>query len=271
MAVALAAGAGIWLYWSGNGAKAMKFLQERFGALFKDFKTGWDGIIDAIGTGRLELAANIAFVGVKLAFLDVIKALGGSWTDFQKLWFKSVHLVGDVWDSVFARIRKGWLGAQNFLSKGIAYLLGRIEGKSAAEIAQVQSILEEDGRKEQSKVDSELEASLKRRQAELEAQLASLPASDQAEIDRLRAQLAQLTKEAKVGSGTPLLNFGLKTPNSVHTAGTFNALAIRGVSSGGPLNEIAKATKETAKNTKTIAGKKVGWGATFTGGSGTGF
>lgn len=254
VAVALATGIGLWLAWTESGQKAVGWLQERFGQLVKTFDTAWTGIINAISAGRIELAAKIAWAGIKLAFLETIKALGGSWSGFQALWTKSVYLIGDVWDRVFARVKKGWNNAQNFLAKGISVLLGMLEGKSAAQRQQAIDILEQDRQHEETKVDKEMKASIAQRQKQLEEDLAKLPAGDQAEIDRLRQQLQDLTDRARAAAAdSPLKDFDLKkVSQGIHTQGTFNAASVRSLASGGPMDQIAKNTKKTATHAEAI-------------------
>jgi hypothetical protein len=255
-ATALAIGAGLWLLWSESGHKAITWVQENFGGLLKTFDQSWTGIINAIGSGRLELAAKIAWTGVKLSFLEMLKGLGGSWNDFQKIWFKSIYVVGDVWDNVFARIKRGWLGAQTFLAKGIAILLGVLEGKTAAQRQQVIDELNKEDKAGGAKIEKERADSVAKRQKQLEEDLAKLGGGDQGEIDRLRSQLNSLTAQAKLGADSPLKDFSLeKTKQGINPVGTFSANAVRGLAGGGPLDKIQENTKQTAVAIKKLEQK----------------
>ncbi|TXI10630.1 MAG: phage tail tape measure protein [Rhizobium sp.] len=280
---ALVAGVAAWLSFTSSGQAAfggikgyvgsvVAWLQERFGALYKDFQTAWSGIVAAVSKGDLSTAAEIVWLTLKLAFFETVKALGGNWNKFYSAYLKTVALIGDAWDFLFTRItqgfdiaftklKQGWRGTQTFLAKGISYIIGVIEGKTAEERQQVFNTLNQMHEEETAKSNTELEDRVKAQEAKmkksmaarakaLQKELDSLPASDQQRINQLRQQLQSLATQAAEGSPDKPQFYA---PRNIATAGTFNAAAIRGVAGGNVMDEIKVNTKETAKNTKATA------------------
>lgn len=263
---------------------------ETVGGILKDFKTAWGGIVAAVSSGDLATAGEIAWITLKLKFLEAVQAMGVSWTGFQKMYLDTISLIGDAWDLLWTRVvqgfdiamnklRNGWTGTQTFLAKGIAVLMGLLEGKTAEERQQVVDEIDAEQRRnvEQRNADlaarnTEREDALQQRITErakaLADAVAALP-TDDARLNDLRARLESLAQEARAnapGGGRPQLY-----QPTVATAGTFNAAAIRGIAGGGgPLDKIAKSTEETAKHTKKLANKPAG-GPVFAGGGGVGF
>lgn len=283
LAAALAAGVAAWFAFTTSGQSAfggiksyigsvVAWLQERFGALYKDFQTAWAGIVAAVSKGDLSTAAEIVWLTLKLAFFETVKALGGNWNKFYTGYIQTVALIGDAWDFLFTRItqgfdtaftklKQGWRGTQTFLAKGISYILGVMEGKSAQERQEVFNTLDEMQTEETNRANAGLDqrnkdaeakmhASLEARRKAMVKELESLPANDQVRIDKLRKQLQSLAVEAKEGSPDKPQFYA---PRNIATAGTFNAAAIRGVAGGTAIDKIAENTKETAKQTKATA------------------
>lgn len=262
LVAAVAAGTAAWLTWSSSGQRAFAgvrdtvqstigWLQERFGALYKDFQTAWKGIVAAVSKGDLAKAGEIAWVSLKLTFFEAVKAMGGNWNAFYGTFLKTISLIGDAWDVLWTRLKQGWRSAQTFLAKGIAVLLGVLEGKTATERQQVLDELDRMQADENKADESALQKKLIERQNALTEALAELPANDQVRIDQLRAQLEALTAEASEGSPTGPKEYQefLRMP----TAGTFNAAAAQSLQGGTALDAIKKNTADTARNTKEIA------------------
>jgi len=278
--VALAAGVGAWLYFSGEGSRAIEFLKGTFGELLTDFYSAWGGITTAIGSGDLVLAGEIAWAGLKLTFLDAVKAMGGNWTAFRsnllvglnymrKTFTTSFQFIGDAWSTVLTGMQTGWRSAQNFLAKGITRLLGLIEGRDVSEeLKTLDEMATADNNKATAKRDEAItqrEAATQKRLAEQEAQLqaslAALPESDEAHIAQLREQLAALntkaaTQAAEVGKSQFEANLpkAASDPEKIRNriAGTFNAAAVQGLGGGSAVDKIAQNTAETAKALKQM-------------------
>lgn len=279
----LAAGVAAWLAWTSSGQRAaaairdsagsvIGWLTDRFNAFYKDFQMVWDGIVAAISAGDLATAAEIAWTGMKLAFFESLRAIGVNWNKWYTTYVSTVALIGNAWDVlftrlsqgwdfVFTRVKQGWRGTQTFLSKGMAILMGVLEGKTAEQRQQVLDDLDAERDRENKRDEAAMQQrnrsreqamtdAIAERAAKLAEELSALPASDQKRIDELRAKLTSLSNIAKDNAPDQPQFYSQK---SFATAGTFNAAAIRGVAGGGPLDQIAKHTKDTAANTKRLA------------------
>ena len=252
IAVALTGGVALWAWWSGSGGKAIAWLTARFGSVASIFGQSWKGIIDAVSSGDLGLAGQIACAGLELAFLETIRALGGSWTKFQSFWFQTVSLIGDAWDVVLTRFQTGWRSAQNGVAKGITYLLGLLEWRDVAEeLKTLDKMAAHDNKQTNKRHDD----SMAKRAAKLQKQLAELQASDTKKIEELRAELARLTKRAAAArEATPAFD-AVDPPGKIKESaitGTFNAMATVGMGNGSVMYDIRNATKKTAEMLQKI-------------------
>jgi hypothetical protein len=98
LVAALAAAGAAFLTFTETGGKALKFLGGEFEG-FKDIAvTAWGGVADAMAAGDLGLAAEIAWLGVKVAFLK-------GWGLIKAGWQESRDFFIDVWDQATS----GWL------------------------------------------------------------------------------------------------------------------------------------------------------------------
>jgi hypothetical protein len=253
--VALVAGVAAWLYWSDEGNRVIAWLQTRFGDLLKTASQIWRGIVAAVGSGDLALAGEIAFVGIELAFLNSVKAMGGNWTAFQSFWIKSVNLIGDAWDTVLTRFQTGWRSAQNVVAKGITSLLGLISGQDVSEQL---TTLDEMATHDNKATTAKRDKSITDREAAMQRDLAALPASDEERIAALKAQLQALVAKAESAAGAPFaaaMPKAASDPDRIRSriAGTFNAAAVQGLGAGSAVEKIVENTKETAKQLDRIA------------------
>lgn len=86
LGAALVAGAAYWAMYTESGQQAMAGIMAFLGPLLETFKQTWQGISDAIMSGDLMLAGQIAMAGLKAALLHGVAAIsdlvGGMWGDF---------------------------------------------------------------------------------------------------------------------------------------------------------------------------------------------
>lgn len=87
---ALAAAAAV-LYFSGAGGEALEWLRDRFGELKDRVTEVVGGIVSALKAGDMELAARIAWLAVKAAWIAGTGWLTQVWEDF-KAWFLKTAL-----------------------------------------------------------------------------------------------------------------------------------------------------------------------------------
>lgn len=103
------------------GQRGLAVLSERFASLSATAVTTWGGIRDAMMSGDLGLAAQIAFQGVKVAALDATQEIRAAWDQI------SGYVMG-AWDAVSAYLQQklDWLaGLFGRLGVTIEGLLGQ--------------------------------------------------------------------------------------------------------------------------------------------------
>jgi hypothetical protein len=99
-AVVLGAAAAL-IYFSGAGSAALQYLGEQFSGLFTTASEAWQGIKDALAAGNFELAARIAWLGVKAAVLENTQAL-------QVAILQFVADVKTVWVALTDTLQRAW-------------------------------------------------------------------------------------------------------------------------------------------------------------------
>lgn len=75
--------AAVFGWFSGVGQRAFQALRDYFGELLKTAKETVGGVVDALSSGDLPLAVDIAMAGIKLAFAQGIKPLKELWLEFS--------------------------------------------------------------------------------------------------------------------------------------------------------------------------------------------
>lgn len=81
LGAALAAGAAYWLTYSSNGEAALGAIQTRLTSLFDTGTTALNGIVDALASGDLALAAEIGLAGLYASFLTLTADVRGLFVD----------------------------------------------------------------------------------------------------------------------------------------------------------------------------------------------
>jgi TP901 family phage tail tape measure protein len=108
------------LYYSGIGGKALEWLAEKF-QILKDFAVkSWKGIANALVAGNFQLAANILWSSLKVAWQAGINELQKYWTNFSawyqkttaEVFYGTVSIVTDAW----AELKTAWVNTVSFLS-----------------------------------------------------------------------------------------------------------------------------------------------------------
>lgn len=108
---ALAVGAGMWIYYSGAGGKAIEWFTRTIQQLREYIQPAIDGVTDAIKAGNIELAVKIVWAQIQLSFAE------GS-LEIRKIWSNAINFVADtfsiLWQS-FEEATAGVLGIANRL------------------------------------------------------------------------------------------------------------------------------------------------------------
>jgi hypothetical protein len=229
-------------------------LQTLWANVQTGFRTVWAYTMKFLGDAWDHFVTNLL-----QSFLDTIQAMPGGntiMTAFPGIRAAAAYLRGK---EVEERAKQRAAQLQE--------TLGQIEKEGAAKRQQIDQelmdsliTLEEDRKRAVEQAGSVSEED-KRRLAELKAK-----------ADAARKRLDELTKEAELARAeaekppempelpeTPQLEEKLAAAGAKPagiggggTAGTFSALAVRGLAVGGPLERIAKSSEETAENTKRM-------------------
>lgn len=135
------------------------------------------GIRDAIAAGDMQLAAEIAWAGVKVAWQTGLNWLYAGWLDFkgffQRVWTEAVYKVAsigttawagmkaawvivgsffrDVWNSTINSVKTMWASAQGWLAKAWIKGMKTIGVYDEKKAADALKILEEDEKREEAK------------------------------------------------------------------------------------------------------------------------
>ncbi len=238
------------------------------------------------------------------AVYGTAKILTTAWAGVQAAWVETVAFLSKAWLKFTGTVVSGWNKTQNWLAKKFVELWGMfddsIDVEGAKRILDEDYRRQEQNRKraaEQQQRDietnrqSRLAAIGTQEQAvlaELDREKAARSAAQQDAYDgevkaaqeavrRARAEwqkaLDQAAKQraadAKEEGSDPLKQLGnldLEASASQATSvrGTFNAMAARGLVGGGPMERVAKASEDTAKNTKRLVQEAQHGGLVFT-------
>jgi hypothetical protein len=232
----------------------------------------------AEGTGWL----NEIWIGAKHFMLD-------AWTNVfygvAELWTSTVATMTDAWHAFANAIVGAWMWAQKMIAKGIGWILAKIRGLDPSEV--LAGIDQEYGaassdrnnaaaaekEKREAAKEEALRGYAKNRQSEFQSNQAganAAVAASRAEIDRLNAERRALIDQAKRAREERDRNAGLPMQSwkqaaerqkqeladaRTTTVGTFSgaAAAMMGWGGGSAADRTAKATEQTAINTKKLA------------------
>ena len=283
--------AGYLIYASGSGAKALGWLGEVFQELKETALAVWQGISDALAAGDLKLAAQILWAALKVEWKKGVNALSEVWLGFKQrfleLWtdavyglasmfVKGVAMLQEAWANFAGFVVDKWKAAEETLAQGIGFIIAKIEGIDPADVAKnlaedyARQGRQREGEREQRLGEIErdragaleaLEQDRQRKNREREAAYGEQLRTAAAELEALKkerdALLAEAAAKKAEAAGKPPPGDGKRPamPDLAPTVsmGTFSAAAATLMGGGPAINRIAKATEETAKNTKRIA------------------
>jgi len=254
--------------------KALLFLQEKWIG-FKDFFLSvWTEA--TFGLSKLFLEA---WAGIQTGWQETVDFLADAWTLFSD--FLASH-----WNRTIGFVEKAWVRLKSVFDKDIdvAAEVDRINREVAGKNDRRtddrnRTLLERERQRrqreeqiEQDKAGSlgELEAARQKAQADRQAQhdaelagaedrlaksrdelAASLAeaARKRQEVDEGRGPDVSRLKERAAGAGDALTGLGAEKST---VQGTFNVAGVRGLAGGNAADRTAKATEETARNTKRL-------------------
>lgn len=274
---------------------ALGDLTSGFGELLGIATTTLDGIIDAMSSGNMALAAKVLWAGVNAAWLAGTEGLRQVWREavtglslmmldafagIRSAWAITTQFIGDAGDAIVGGMGGAWSDWQNSLASGIANLMARATGIDPAEMQQ--SLEEEQaGIKAASQArrtarEKETADRLKQIRNELEeskdvigdglneqnraAQAELQSAMDELNAARSEAASAKTESEKKrVTRATGATALG---SDFTATLGTFSASAAQQSQVSG-LSGIQSAADRTADATEELAERAKGGGIVF--------
>lgn len=129
---AVVAGAAAFLTMTDTGQQLVAFLQEKFSGLLGFVQGVIGGISDALKSGDLTLAAQIAWAGVLVAWEYVKQALLTSWNTLGNAWDEFCTGLSSAFDSVVTSIQSAWSSVVGWIAQQMLKVWGLIEKALAA-------------------------------------------------------------------------------------------------------------------------------------------
>ena len=195
------------------GAKALGWLGDKFGSLADDVHRAWKGIGDALASGDIGLAVEIAWLTIKKAWQEGTKGLREGWADvvtaMQVWWLKGSRFIARAWISLVAVLKKAWTGfsgwwkkAQEGLATSMTWLVAKAMGASDEEAdaaqkhanethdARIKQIDAETARRQKAH-DAEFNALDKRIDQNYDREMAAIGKAHKAKIAAIDAELKE--------------------------------------------------------------------------------
>jgi TP901 family phage tail tape measure protein len=111
--IGLVAGLGVAIIqYFGGATNALNMLKDAFPGLLAPIQEVGGAILKFLNAGEYEKAANVLWLGLKLAWVTGVDALNQEWLVWK-------HAFLEVFDSAATYVAKKWAKLQNTLSKGI--------------------------------------------------------------------------------------------------------------------------------------------------------
>lgn len=226
-------------------------------------------------------AVQQAMHGLEVAWIEVTAFLSKTWTGFTSGFRR-------VWETATAFVAKRMLEIQGLFDAGLDVAgakaavdrqledrLNEIEAAAGAKIGEREARREADRRRARELNDAVLAEIGK----QFETGVAARRDETQARLDAARAELAEALEAARRGreemsdGGAPrrgisdlldeLDGIGETIARKLEVRGTFSAAAVQGLAASGAADRTAKATEQTAKNTKRLLDAARGGGLVF--------
>jgi len=231
-------------------------LTTGFGELLGIATTTLDGIVDAMSSGNMALAAKVLWAGVNAAWLAGAEGLRQVWREavtglslmmtdafagIRSAWAITTQFIGDAWDAVVGGMGGAWSDFQDYVASGFVNFIGNVSGQTLSQIKEMQETLKED------------------QNAQRQASQARRTARERETADRLK----QIRKEAE--EAKDVLGDGLNEQNKAAQAELQSAIDELNAAR----SEAASAKTESEKKRVTRATGATALGGDFTSTLGT--
>jgi hypothetical protein len=148
------------LFFTDTGRQALSWFGEAWGVFRGEATDAWGAIVGALAAGDLQGAFEVAMAFLRLQWVRATNFLESKWLDFRDLfldawsaatklltdgfinanaaieiaWVTTLDFLFDAWDAFTSRFMNGWRSAQNFVGKGFAWLIAKMEGLDPDEV-----------------------------------------------------------------------------------------------------------------------------------------
>jgi hypothetical protein len=219
--------------------------RDAWPAIKADALTAWGGIVDAVQSGDLMLAAKIAWAGFKTVFYDVLGALRASWIDFIRF----LRIAWEGFNTSTASMMVDW--AAGFKEAWAALKIsatGDTEEEKRRRFQEESTRIAREQQKQQESLLGDRGENLRKINAEADEARKKALESTKADADAAREELKRLTDEAArkrreqakkvedaaaigAGGGGPGLG-------GLSAVGTFNPFGAAALGAGGVFDRI---------------------------------
>ncbi|GIK17587.1 MAG: hypothetical protein BroJett003_25510 [Planctomycetota bacterium] len=179
---------------TGAGSEALNGLGEQFGRLRDTVYKVMGGIADALAAGDINLAAQILWLSLKLAWQQGVAALNRAWLEAKRFflsiaygmwygavaaaeigfhalevaWIETTSFLSQTWTSFTAGFQKAWNTAINWTTKRLLELWGLFDETLDVEAAK--QMADEDLSSVNAEIDRQRDAALQAREAQRHAE-----------------------------------------------------------------------------------------------------
>ncbi|MBP9032321.1 MAG: phage tail tape measure protein [Pseudomonadales bacterium] len=179
---------------TGAGSEALTWLGEQFGRLRGTVYKVMGGIADALAAGDINLAAQILWLSLKLAWQQGVAALNRAWLEAKRFflsiaygmwygalaaaeigfhalevaWIETTSFLSQTWTSFTAGFQKAWNTAINWTTKRLLELWGLFDETLDVEAAK--KMADEDLSSVNAEIDRQRDAALQAREAQRQAE-----------------------------------------------------------------------------------------------------
>ena len=252
--IALAAVIGTLIYYSGILGAAFSFVKRIVSGIGKT----WQGVINAIKAGRLDIAMRVIWSGIRLIWTKGVSFLKETWNSCIWAIKSALNSIGKAFANVITPIIQLWNNSMLTIEKAIARVVAFL---TKADVKKMEAEIEAKYKNKNSDADSFVQ-SFDKKQEEIDKEF--IDKQNEISEERLKAEKdyndalaesAALRKSAMDAGQERITRAGKQgaretesTMPSKASSGTFSAFAIQSLQ--GNSNSAAE---ETAKNTEEIA------------------
>ncbi|MBP7746997.1 MAG: phage tail tape measure protein [Phycisphaerae bacterium] len=179
---------------TGAGSDALTWLGEQFGRLRDTVYKVMGGIADALAAGDINLAAQILWLSLKLAWQQGVAALNRAWLEAKRFflsvaygmwygalaaaeigfhalevaWIETTSFLSQTWTSFTAGFQKAWNAAINWTTKRLLELWGLFD--ETLDVDAAKQMADEDLASVNAEIDRQRDAARQAREAQRQAE-----------------------------------------------------------------------------------------------------